>query len=182
MSIMHTRWGRLYRGTPAEHSLEPAVAALGIAYRTQLPGFLYGFRAFPDFFIPQLKLVIEVDDKSHRRADKIIADQERTEVLESFGWRVVRCTNEEATNDPSGTVDRLLSDAGISRQDIERARRIPFAGCLPQPRKAPQKVRREAISQERRRRRAGGQSAHAAPPRRPTPDPAPPATSSSPTS
>lgn len=150
---MSMRWGRLYRGTPAELAIEPAIAALGICYRTQFPGHLYGFRAFPDVFIPQLGLIIEVDDKSHNKADKILADAERTEMLEGYGWQVVRCTNEEAVNDPHGTVNRLLRDVGITQADIEKARRRPLASCLPQPRSAPQKQRREAISAERQRRR-----------------------------
>jgi very-short-patch-repair endonuclease len=144
------RWGKLYKGTPAELALEPAVAALGIAYRTQLPGFLYGFRFFPDVFIPQLGLIIEVDDRRHDKADKIAADAERTEQLEAHGWRVVRCTNDEATQDPHGTLSRLLRVAGITPWDIELAKRKPLAGCMPKPGRAPQKARREARSVARR--------------------------------
>lgn len=146
---MPLRWGRLYKGTKAEHALEPAVAALGLCYRTQFPGYLYGFRAFPDFFLPQLGLVIEVDDPSHDRPDKRIEDQERTEILESFGWRVVRCKNEEALNDPSGTVQSLMAGAGITRQDIERAATRPLAECLPVPKSAPQASRRSAQKAKR---------------------------------
>jgi hypothetical protein len=141
---MSVRWGKLYKGTPAELALEPAIAALGLAYRNQLPGYLYGFRYFPDFFIPQLGLVIEVDDRSHRDPEKIAADAERTQHLESFGWRVARCTNEEATDNPHGTISRLLSEAGITPRDIELAKRKPLAGCMPKPGRAPQKARREA--------------------------------------
>lgn len=151
---MYMRWGKLSRCTPAELALEPAIAALGLAYRTQLPGFLYGFRFFPDVFIPQLDLIIEVDDDSHRGAEKMAADAERTEYLQSRGWRVVRCTNDEATEDPHGTVRRLLNDAGITPLDIENARRRPLAECMPQPGKCPAPVRRAAKSAARQRRRA----------------------------
>jgi very-short-patch-repair endonuclease len=151
---MASRLGKLYKGTPAEHALEPAVAALGLVYRTQFPGYLYGFRFFPDFFLPQLGLIIEVDDSSHRKAAKILADEERTEYFESRGWRVVRCTNEQALDNPTGTIQGLLADAGITPRDLELARRKPLPGCLPQPAHCPQKVRRELKSAERQRRRA----------------------------
>ncbi len=147
---MAMRHGKLYKGTPAEHSLEPAVAALGLAYRTQFPGYLYGFRYFPDFFIPQLGVVIEVDDASHEKPEKQAADAERTEYLESRGWRVLRCRNDEALDDPHGTVRALLRGAGITERDIELARRRPLSDCLPKPGRCPQKARREARQRKER--------------------------------
>ncbi len=149
---MAYRWSRLYSGTAAEHALEDAVAALGVPYRTQFPGFKYGFRFFPDFFLPTLKLVIEVDDPSHDRDDKAAADAERTATLESFGWTVVRCTNENALNDPHGTVRALLKGAGL----WPLPNRLPLLrDSLPVPKKAPQKNRRAAKSAARRARRRG---------------------------
>jgi hypothetical protein len=157
---MAMRWGKLYKGTPAELAIEPAVARLGLVYRTQFPGYMYGFRAFPDFFLPQLGLVIEVDDPSHSRADKILEDQERTELLESFGWRVVRTTNEKALSDPDGAVRAALADAGITRLDIEEASRRPVS--LPARKSAPQAGRRSAqrakLKASRARRASRGKS------------------------
>jgi very-short-patch-repair endonuclease len=148
---MAPRWNRLYKGTPAEHALEDAVAAIGVPYRTQFPGFLYGFRFFPDFLLPTLKLVIEVDDSSHSRAKKRMEDEERSQVMaDKFGWRVVRCTNREALDNPVGTVRALLIEAGY----------WPLPGNLPKlvdslpvPGSAPRKETREARSIARRRRR-----------------------------
>jgi very-short-patch-repair endonuclease len=154
---MAVRWAKLYKGTPAELALEPAVAALGLAYRTQLPGFLFGFRFFPDYFLPQLGLIIEVDDASHSKPDKIAADAERTEYLESRGWRVVRCKNEEALSDPHGAVQSLLREAGITPRDIELAKRRPVK--MPQPARCPQKVRREMKSADRQASRRRGSPA-----------------------
>jgi very-short-patch-repair endonuclease len=154
---MSVRWGRLYRGTPAELALEDAVAALGVPYRTQFPGYMFGLRFFPDFYLPTLQLVIEVDDPSHDKPDKIAADRERTAALEAMGWRVVRCRNEEALNDPRGTVQRLLGEAGITRQVLEETKRKRVADCLPKPRSAPAKARRDsqqaALKAQRARRR-----------------------------
>lgn len=148
---MSMRWGKLYKGTPAELALEDAVAALGVPYRTQFPGFLYGFRFFPDFLLPTMKLVIEVDDSSHSRVDKKLADAERTEQLESMGWRVVRCTNDEALSDPRGTVRALLSSVGL----WPVPRNLPrVAATLPQAARCPQKIRREMKHSERLASRA----------------------------
>jgi len=151
MSMMHIRWGKLYKGTPAEHSLEPAVAALGLCYRTQLPGFQYGFRYFPDFYLPQLGVIIEVDDPSHDKPEKRLADAERTEYFEGRGWRVLRCKNEEALNDPHGTVQSLLTEAGITPREIEAAKRKPLE--MPKPARAPQKARRDAKLADQRAKR-----------------------------
>ena len=150
----------MYKGTPAEIALEPAIAALGVPYRNQFPLFLYGARFFLDFALPTLGVVIEVDDASHRKAEKILADAERTEEIERrFGWRVLRVTNEKALTDPFGAVQDLLSEAGITPRDIELARRRPLAECLPSPARTPQRVRREMKSADRQASRRRGSPA-----------------------
>lgn len=143
MNIMAMRWGKLYRGTRAELALEEAVAELGVPYRTQFPGYLFGFRYFPDFLLPTLGAVLEVDDASHARADKTLADEERTEALGKRGWRVARCTNDEAINDPRGAVRTMLSSIGCWPLPAPQAR-PRLADALPRAQKAPQKARRAA--------------------------------------
>lgn len=170
---MSVRWAKLYKGTAAELALEDAVASLGVPYRTQFPYYLYGLRFFPDFLLPTLGVIIEVDDPSHNKADKIIADAERTEALEAEGWRVVRCTNEEALSDPHGTVRALIRGLGFSVPLTPQAFRGKIAACLPRPKKAAQKQRREAIAATRRARR---QPRPGTPPRTPA---SPPTSSSS---
>lgn len=146
MNLMAVRWGRLYEGTRAEHALEDAVAALGVPYRTQFPGWKYGCRFYPDFVLPTLKLVIEVDDDSHD--DKIEADEERSRTIyATWGWRVVRCTNEDALRDPTGTVRALLKSAGLWPLPKSLPR---LKDALPPLRKAPQKLKRQAKSAARR--------------------------------
>lgn len=143
--MMASRWCKLYKGTPAELALEDAVAAIGIPYRTQFPLFMFGARYFPDFLLPTIGLVIEVDDPSHNTAEKRALDEQRTEVMrQMYGWRVVRCTNEEATNNPTGTVRRLLLEAGVSLPNSRRLR-----DCLPEPRSCPKKDRSPAQSARR---------------------------------
>jgi very-short-patch-repair endonuclease len=110
--IFLSRWARLYANpTDAERALEPAVAALGIPYRFQHP--LWGLRVFPDFVLPRHKIVIEVDDPGHNRSAQRKKDAERTEKLNRAGWRVARCTNEEAEEDPHGAVRRMLGDTFV---------------------------------------------------------------------
>jgi very-short-patch-repair endonuclease len=163
---MAMRWGKLYKGTPAELALEEAVAELGVPYRTQFPGYLYGFRFFPDFLLPTLGLVIEVDDSSHKKADKILKDADRTEALEARGWQVVRCTNEEALDDPRGAVRAMLRSVGMWPLPEKKER---LARALPQPGKCPAKDRRAAKSLERRRRRGNRSPDVSEPQKRSTP-------------
>ncbi len=111
---MLSRWARLYRGTKAENSLEPAVAALGVPYRTQYPLFLFSrLRFFPDFVLTQQRVVIEGDDPGHERKKKREEDATLTAALEAAGWRVVRCTNEDALKHPYATVNRMMIQLGL---------------------------------------------------------------------
>lgn len=149
MNIMAMRWGKLYEGTPAEKSLEPEVAALGVPYRTQFPGWKYGLRYFPDFILPTLRLVIEVDDDSHNR--KATEDLQRTaEIYRVWGYKVVRCTNEEALSTPRSAVRRMLSEVGMWPIPDKRP---ALDDALPKLRKASQKQKREARSKTRQRAR-----------------------------
>lgn len=152
---MSGRLGRLYKCTPAELSLEDAVAALGVPYRIQFPGYLYGSRFFPDFVLPTLQLVIEVDDDSHFKTDKMLADNDRTEAIERrFGWTVVRCSNEEALTDPYGAVRRMLMEQALWPIP-EGLRSLKVAEFLPKPAKCPpkEKTTKAAPGVERQRRR-----------------------------
>jgi very-short-patch-repair endonuclease len=115
--LMLSRWAKLYsQPTKAEMALEPAIAALGVPYRFQHP--IWALRVFPDFALPTLKLIIEVDDPSHNTKTKRAKDAERTAKLQARGWKVVRCTNEQAINDPRGTVARLLEAAGLDPKNL----------------------------------------------------------------
>ena len=112
----HGRWAQLYKGTKPELALEAAVATLGIPYRTNFPCHLYlpKIDAFPDFFLPTLGLVLEVDGPEHYTPAGRRDDAERTEKMEKYhGWTVVRCTNDEAEHDAADTLDRMLEQAGI---------------------------------------------------------------------
>ena len=111
-NLFLARWAKLYSDpTPAERALEPAVASLGVPYRFQHP--LWALHVFPDFALIRDKVIIEVDDPGHRKRVNKKKDAERTAKLARAGWRVVRCTNEQAETAPYDTVDRLMADAGL---------------------------------------------------------------------
>jgi very-short-patch-repair endonuclease len=82
--------------TPAEDQLWRALRGrqlVGLKFRCQHP---IG-RFIVDFYCPSCKLVIEVDGDIHSQQKAY--DEARTEQLESYGYRVLRFTNEEVLND-----------------------------------------------------------------------------------
>ena len=82
--------------TPAEDKLWSALRGrqlVGLKFRCQHP---VG-RFIVDFYCPSCKLVIEVDGDIHTQRKAY--DEARTEQLQSFGYRVLRFTNEEVLND-----------------------------------------------------------------------------------
>lgn len=117
------RWSKLYANpTRSELALEPAIAAMGLPYRSQHPVFATGaildFAVYPRG-IGGPKLAIEVDGKEHRTTVGLKKDAERTAKLEAKGWKVVRVTNEQAQADPRGTVERLIKPALQALQQQE---------------------------------------------------------------
>ncbi len=123
---MSARMAGLYPGTPAEHAIEPAIASMGVKYRWQYPTYLVEppLRSFLDFaiWIPghmtpdgqEWKIDFEVDDPSHDSPKKRAADKERSAALRAKGWRVVRCTNEDALRRPVATVNLLMRRLGVT--------------------------------------------------------------------
>lgn len=111
MSFFLKNWAALYKGTTAEHAIEPAIASLGIPYRWQHPVWACGY--FLDFALPHEQIAIEIDDPSHDTVEGKRKDKLRTAKLGKKGWRVLRCKNEEAIDDPYGTIDRLMAQAGL---------------------------------------------------------------------
>jgi very-short-patch-repair endonuclease len=82
--------------TPAEEQLWSALRGrqlVGLKFRCQHP---VG-RFIVDFYCPSCKLVIEVDGDIHTQQKAY--DEARTEQLQSYGYRVLRFTNEEVLND-----------------------------------------------------------------------------------
>jgi very-short-patch-repair endonuclease len=95
--------------TPAEAQLWSALnrrQLMGLKFRCQHP---VG-RFIVDFYCPSCKLVIEVDGGIHTYQK--IYDEARTEQLQSFGYQVLRFTNEEVLNDLPTVLTCIIQAAG----------------------------------------------------------------------
>jgi very-short-patch-repair endonuclease len=60
-----------------------------------------------DFFCAQLGLVIEVDGESHFTDEGKDYDWERTQILEGYGLKVLRFSNDEVLQDWEGVCRRI---------------------------------------------------------------------------
>jgi len=60
-----------------------------------------------DFYCPKLNLVIEVDGDSHFTEQGMSYDLERTRILEGYGLRVIRFTNDEVIHSFEGVCWRI---------------------------------------------------------------------------
>ena len=92
--------------TPAEEMLWEAIRSVylrEIRFRAQHAVGVW----ILDFYCPKLKLVIEVDGKSHESQSEY--DAIRTATLESHGYHVLRFKNEEVLNDLQNVLDRIRS-------------------------------------------------------------------------
>ncbi len=64
-------------------------------------------RYFADFVCEAAKLIVELDGAVHEGREEY--DARRTEVLERFGYVVLRLRNERVLADPGGTADDILA-------------------------------------------------------------------------
>jgi len=62
-----------------------------------------------DFVCLSQQLIIEVDGLIHQLTENQLSDKDRTEWLESNGWRIIRFTNENVLNNEQDTLNKILS-------------------------------------------------------------------------
>lgn len=96
--------------TPAEAQLWSTLNCrqlAGLKFRCQHP---VG-RFIVDFYCPSCKLVIEVDGDIHLQQEA--SDEARTEKLRSFGYQVLRFTNEDVLSDLQTVLARILQAAEV---------------------------------------------------------------------
>jgi len=60
-----------------------------------------------DFYCPKLKLVIEIYGESHYPENTQAYDNERTQILQTYGLKVIRFNNDEVLSNFTGVVDVL---------------------------------------------------------------------------
>jgi len=83
--------------TPAEFKLWNFLKGKnvrGVRFRAQHPIGLY----IADFYCHKINLVIEIDGKIHDSELQKANDQERSEVLKSWGIDIIRFTNDQVKN------------------------------------------------------------------------------------
>lgn len=62
-----------------------------------------------DFYCPEVKLIVELDGSGHLSAITNKADQERDEVLNGFGYHILRFYNNEVDKNLDGVLN-IISD------------------------------------------------------------------------
>ena len=67
-------------------------------------------RFVADFVCLKIKLIVEIDGGYHTLPEVKVSDVERTEILNSLGFKVVRFTNEEVIGDADGVLAKLLQE------------------------------------------------------------------------
>ena len=63
-----------------------------------------------DFYIPKLKLAIEVDGATHSTDEELEYDKFRQKDIESLGIRFIRCTNLEVYSDMNNLLERIKEE------------------------------------------------------------------------
>lgn len=76
----------------------------GLKFRRQYPIGNY----IVDFICNEKKLIIEVDGGQHNEAQNIAYDKERTEFLESKGYKIIRFWNSDIDNNIEGVYQEIL--------------------------------------------------------------------------
>ena len=92
---------------PAKHTLWQAIRCKqinGVKFRRQHAIGPY----IADFYAPSRKLIIELDGSQHMEQKEY--DAQRTEFLESKGYRVLRFWNNEMMNDLEGVIMRIIQN------------------------------------------------------------------------
>lgn len=61
-----------------------------------------------DFVCLEKRLVIEIDGGQHNQSDNILYDQNRTQYIEKFGYKVIRFWNNEIESNIEGVYEEIL--------------------------------------------------------------------------
>ena len=64
-------------------------------------------RFIVDFYCAKAKLILEIDGSQHFTEDGEAYDSERTAILESFGYKVLRISNEDVNHNFTGVCEKI---------------------------------------------------------------------------
>ena len=76
----------------------------GYKFRRQHPVDIF----IPDFICLEEKLIVEIDGDYHLTEEQIELDAERTKILESSGYKIIRFSNNEVINFPQVIVEKII--------------------------------------------------------------------------
>ena len=71
-----------------------------------------------DFYVPEKKIVIEVDGIQHQANDMKVADSERDRILSLWGITVLRYSNESIKNNFTAITEHILSALNLTFSDL----------------------------------------------------------------
>ncbi len=77
----------------------------GIKFRRQRPIDRY----IVDFVAIGAKLIVEIDGATHSTARELVRDAERTRILESLGFHIVRVTNIDVYKNLAGVLEMIVA-------------------------------------------------------------------------
>ncbi len=83
----------------------------GFKFRRQVPIDRY----VADFVCMEARVIVELDGGAHEDEETQIRDLERTAILESCGYLVLRFPNAAVLNDPGGVGDEIVATLWIAR-------------------------------------------------------------------
>jgi very-short-patch-repair endonuclease len=72
-----------------------------------------------DFCARSIKLVVELDGRQHGTNDGIAADLARTEVIEGFGFRVIRFWNSDVYENIDGVIESIRREILLNTNRLE---------------------------------------------------------------
>ena len=79
-------------------------------------------RYIVDFYIPEYKVVIEIDGKQHSYPENRIADVERDKYLSELGILVLRYKNIDVNTKYNVVADNILLKLGLTVNDLKQMR------------------------------------------------------------
>ncbi|MES2285013.1 MAG: endonuclease domain-containing protein [Bacteroidota bacterium] len=62
-----------------------------------------------DFYCHEKKLIVEVDGGYHNKKEQIELDEARTQVVNEYGIKVIRFTNDEVLNDIQSVIEKIVN-------------------------------------------------------------------------
>lgn len=72
-----------------------------------------------DFYIPQKKIVIELDGKQHLMKENALADEMRDQKMHEWGIRVIRIPNSIINKDFNKVCDWILKEIEIDNSELK---------------------------------------------------------------